>query len=207
MREHQGPARQRHHHRHGRDNTGAGRGEHPRQCRRHRRPCLRRRARPTAPWCWGLNDRGQLGDGTTVNKTTPVQAGASTLGSNVAEFDLGDGYDPINSLPGHTCAQDRRHPLVLGNNDKGQLGNGTITTTTTPVTTPRAGRGEHPRRQRGRRSLGAEHSCARTTDGTLWCWGDNAFRQLGRMGGELAVPYPGSVVRRRHLQRGRARHG
>ena len=41
-------------------------------------------------WCWGANGNGQLGDGTTTNQPTPVQAGVGSLGSNVAEVALGN---------------------------------------------------------------------------------------------------------------------
>jgi alpha-tubulin suppressor-like RCC1 family protein len=28
-------------------------------------------------------------------------------------------------------------------------------------------------------SAGADHSCAVTTDGAIWCWGDNSHGQMG----------------------------
>src|SRR5947207_14325774 len=38
------------------------------------------------------NIGGQLGDGTTAQRTTPVQTGASTLGNAVAELAIGDSH-------------------------------------------------------------------------------------------------------------------
>ena len=39
-------------------------------------------------WAWGSNDDGQLGDGTTVNKTVPIQIGSSTIWSAIAAGDM-----------------------------------------------------------------------------------------------------------------------
>ena len=43
-------------------------------------------------WCWGLNDKGQLGDGTTTVRTTPTRVATSAKFTTIAS-----GY-------AHTCA-------------------------------------------------------------------------------------------------------
>ncbi len=63
--------------------------------------------------------------------------------------------------------------LAFGNNGKGQLGDGTTITRTTPVTIG------------GLTGVvavaaGQEHSMALTSDGRVWAWGSNAAGQLGR---------------------------
>ncbi|MBU1350153.1 hypothetical protein KKH19_03545 [Patescibacteria group bacterium] len=74
--------------------------------------------------CWGYNSSGQLGDGSTSDKTTPVQV--SNLGaSTVNEITAGDYY---------TCALKTDGSMVCwGNNDFGQLGDGSTSDKTTPV--------------------------------------------------------------------------
>jgi alpha-tubulin suppressor-like RCC1 family protein len=70
-------------------------------------------------WCWGKNDAGQLGDGTTVSpKTNPVQ---------VTQF--GTGVMRVSAKSEHTCAIKQDGTLwCWGKNDAGQLGDGTTDT-------------------------------------------------------------------------------
>src|SRR5262245_54468382 len=131
-------------------------------------------------WCWGRNNYGQLGDGATVDKTTPVQAGASTLGNGVAEVALGE-Y--------HGCARKTDGTLwCWGRNNYGQLGDGRAVDKATPVQAGVSTLGNAV----AEISLGDSHTCARRTDGTLWCWGYNYVGQLGRVGEDSR--YPGQVA-------------
>jgi alpha-tubulin suppressor-like RCC1 family protein len=116
-------------------------------------------------WCWGLNNRGQLGDGTTIERHTPVQV--SALGSDVREVTVG-------SYTGATCARTTDGALwCWGANDRGQLGDGTTIDQHMPAQVTALGSAV------AQASASFFHTCARKTDGTLWCWGANDYGQLG----------------------------
>ncbi|MCI5146199.1 MAG: hypothetical protein D3923_11885, partial [Candidatus Electrothrix sp. AR3] len=73
-------------------------------------------------WAWGDNYYGQLGDGTSVNKSSPVQIGAATDWQTVAT-----GFD-------HTIALKKNGSLwAWGDNRYGQLGDGTKVNKNKPV--------------------------------------------------------------------------
>jgi hypothetical protein len=73
--------------------------------------------------CWGANDRGQLGHGTTLDRLEPTPV-AGLVASAVAAAWMGD----------HTCAITRAGEVVCwGANDRGELGDGTTTDRTQPV--------------------------------------------------------------------------
>ncbi len=106
-------------------------------------------------WCWGINDSGQLGDGTTQDHLTPQRV--SVLGSNVAEVSAGDLF---------TCARKTDGTLwCWGNNVSGQLGDGTTFDSLVPLQVSALGNTV------AEVSAGDLFVCARKTDGTLWCWG------------------------------------
>lgn len=114
-------------------------------------------------WCWGENFYGQLGEGTTANKTKPVQV--TSLGTSVSAVAAG---------ANHACARKGDGTLwCWGRNEFGELGDGTTTQKTLPVQVAALGSGV------AGVACGWGHTCARKTDGTLWCWGGNNYGQLG----------------------------
>jgi len=116
-----------------------------------------------ALWCWGANAYGQLGDGTTTTRHTPVAVGG--LGSGVTAM-AGGSY--------HTCAITSAGALLCwGANSYGQLGDGTTTTRSAPTTVSGLGSGV------AGVTAGSHHTCAVTTAGAVLCWGSNYSGQLG----------------------------
>ena len=130
-------------------------------------------------FCWGVNDRGQLGDGTTTERYKPVavQATGELAGKTLAR--LGSGRS-------HTCAVADGTPYCWGSNERGQLGNNSAVDSSVPVpvvtTLALAGRTVTELR------VGAEHSCV-LADGLPFCWGYNSDGQLGTgVSGDKSVP-------------------
>ena len=79
-------------------------------------------------YCWGLNDRGQLGDNTTTDRRTPVQVlgvgGSGTL----------SGVSQVSAGGSHTCALKTDDTVYCWDyNSYGQLGDNTTTNRYTPV--------------------------------------------------------------------------
>ena len=129
--------------------------------------------------CWGLNSYGQLGDGTTTERHTPVDV--TGLTSGVAAVSAG-------GL--HTCAVTTAGGLKCwARNLFGQLGDGTTTNRHTPVDVTGLTSGV------AAVSAGPEHTCALTTAGGLKCWGRNLFGQLGNGSSDSgAHDTPGDVI-------------
>lgn len=114
--------------------------------------------------CWGRNEYGQLGDGSTLDHATP--AAVAGLASGVA--DLLAGYF-------HSCALTSGGALsCFGRNFSGQIGDGTTTNRLTPVGV--AGMGSGVLAVADTRGT---HSCAIAAGGALRCWGSNAWGQVG----------------------------
>lgn len=123
-------------------------------------------------WMFGRNYSGQLGDGTIINKSSPIQVGSDTNWSNVSTC-----YAYYNATftqyYGSTLAVKTNGQLwAWGGNRFGQLGLGNTTMYSSP-------------KQVGaltawsKAYLGDRFAVAIKTDGTIWSWGINTEGQLG----------------------------
>jgi alpha-tubulin suppressor-like RCC1 family protein len=112
-------------------------------------------------WAWGHNGNGQLGDGTTIMRTTPRQIG------------IASDWSIITAGGSHTISLKTNKTLwVWGNNINGQLGLGDAVNRTTPVLIGFASDWSTV-------AAGQYYTIALKTPGTLWAWGYNCSGQLG----------------------------
>ena len=120
-------------------------------------------------YCWGLNSTGQLGDGSTTNRSSPVAVSTSGVlsGKVVSQISVGRT---------HNCALASGQVYCWGSNVHGQLGNSNNTNSSSPVAVTTSGvlSGKFVTQV----AVGAEHSCA-LANGQAFCWGYNPEGQLG----------------------------
>lgn len=118
---------------------------------------------------WGYNFRGQLGDSTFINKSTPVEITSRlglTLDEKIVEISMGDNFSSVVTSKGKV--------FTWGNNLYGQLGDGTTSNKNTPVDiTSRFGISDNEIVTSI--SIGYNHSIAKSSLGRVFMWG---FRTL-----------------------------
>ncbi|WP_422614017.1 RCC1 domain-containing protein, partial [Bifidobacterium indicum] len=119
-------------------------------------------------YAWGYNDSGQLGDGTTTDRTTPVKAATP---AGVAFTAISAGYNHSLALTGDGTA------YAWGSNGNGQLGRTDVSTSSSSATPGRVGMPAGVAFTAV--SAGSLYSLALTGDGTAYAWGWNYYGQLG----------------------------
>lgn len=142
-----------------------------------------------APYCWGQNDRGQVGDGTTTQRNSPTPVVQSTFGGRTASsvtsggtYYLGypsapvSGPDGVNS--GSACALMTDGTMwCWGSNQYGQMGNGTQSLD--PQLSPVEVSGALAGKTITQITMGFADPCALTSTGSLYCWGQNLLGEVG----------------------------
>lgn len=170
-------------------------------------------------YCWGNNLYGQLGDGTTISRTIPIQVPLTrtvqavdvsgrhtcallTDGAVYCWGENGDGSTPtaVQGIPEkatfigigseHSCAGLSSGRLICwGANMHGQLGNGTALTSPTPTTV------QYANGAFTAMSGGFDYSCALSMDRRVLCWGDGWGGQVAH-----APNWPPTTVVKARMQ-------
>jgi len=126
-------------------------------------------------YCWGFNDAGQLGDGSTTSSPSPVPVAASAT------------FVSLAAGGEHTCGLTSSGAAYCwGDNFAGDLGDGTGIRRSLPV----AVLGGIPF---VRLTAGNSHTCGVTSGGAAYCWGDNQAGALG-LGSKVASFTPALVT-------------
>jgi alpha-tubulin suppressor-like RCC1 family protein len=156
-------------------------------------------------WAWGGGGSGELGTGTALGSATPLRVKDLTNVISIAAGgdEVAGGFVPAGQIPGNVqkgetfagfvTAISAGNSLALkddgtvwswGLNNRGQLGTGS----SDPASAV-------PVQVRGLSGVtaiaeGRRHCVALASDGTVWCWGDNRYGELGDGSGKESSSAP-----------------
>jgi alpha-tubulin suppressor-like RCC1 family protein len=137
-------------------------GPHTKLSANHHHTCLA--GEDGKLWCWGENAAHELGDGTADDRGSPVPV-----------RDLpGDAID-VSAGYAHTCALLREGAIACwGSNEHGQCGTGSG-----PEPQKRPELVPVPEVRFAALTAGRAHTCAVSSEGDVYCWGDTTYGQAG----------------------------
>jgi len=122
---------------------------------------------------WGYGVYGQIGDGTTANRYTPIEITSNfglDVGETITSASLGSNHSSAISSEGRI--------FIWGSNAFGQIGDGTTTDRYIPIEITGNFSLNVGETITGV-SLGSNHSSAITSEGKIFIWGFNSDGQLG----------------------------
>ena len=143
-------------------------------------------------YAWGYNYYGQLGDGTTTSRTTPVivrQPDTKTYPDRPADFT----YVQVSAGGNHSLALGSDgYVYAWGRNNYGQLGNNSSNDSKVPV---RVRDPANPTdASKGLKAIqvsaGSSHSLALDAQGNIWTWGSNNWNVLGKNAVNSSSSFP-----------------
>ena len=123
-------------------------------------------------YCWGNNDYGQLGDGSSTASSfpVPVAAGGVLAGKSLTQISAG---------AAHACVLDRAGAAFCwGYDGTGALGDGSMAYSS-DIPVPVDTSGVLAGKALSRIAAGYNHTCATDRVGAAYCWGDNSRGELG----------------------------
>ncbi len=120
-------------------------------------------------WLWGIDSSGQLGNDSTINRSSPVQT--VSTGTNWKQVSLGDTHSSSVKTDGTLW--------LWGGGGDYRLGNNSTIARSSPVQTVSQGTNWK------QVSLGINHSSALDNNNQLCLWGLNTSGQIGRDGFEF----------------------
>lgn len=131
-------------------------------------------------YAWGANYQGQIGDGTTADRYTPVLVGSAAFAGKIITKVSANGTERVS-----VAAIDSTGQLYTwGNNEVGQLGQGNTTSTTSPAVisgfanvSDVVSAGDHT--WNGTSGSAQNYIVALKANGTVWAAGANGYGQLG----------------------------
>ena len=112
-------------------------------------------------YCWGADEKGQLGDNRIVNSTTPIPVAGTLV------------FTSISAGGRHTCGIAGGQAYCWGDNDQGQLGIGTFGDSRSSPVAVAGGAGMIAI------SAGSDHTCGLKSTGAAVCWGAGWDGQAG----------------------------
>ena len=131
-------------------------------------------------YCWGLNDKGQVGNGSTGQSPVHTPTFVQNLPSTVRS---------ISTAYVHSCAILQNDSVYCwGDNSAGQLGKGTTSSAwTTSGNMPNATSSFASSNSKLMLDAGGDAGCALVNNGSIYCWGRNSHGNIGDGSGSTNV--------------------
>jgi len=143
-------------------------------------------------YCWGNNQYGQVGDGTSGNtRNKPTKVDTTGALSDLAIKQISTGSNHACAIAGD-AGSNNDWVYCWGQNTNGKLGDGSTNNSNVPVA---VSRGAIPIGATIKQiSAGSNHTCAIANNNQAYCWGVNNDGQLGNGVTSSANPNPTPVA-------------